>query len=239
MLSRAVAIAWFLLAALPCEAGLREDCKWGKPPGVAIAACTQLLAAPTMTEANRSETLIDRGWAYYTSHNDSFALADYDEAIGLSADDWKYGVRALVRARLHRSASAMEDVARALEADTNAVGILYAIRAVVYAFAGRPENALEDIKRAKTRPRGIIGHPELTELLVRHLEAALGESLWSDRGTVLETPTLEPAPEHPAMSTVVPGGPSLFDRVVNGVVLVTSASGTGTGIAKSEAPFLS
>jgi hypothetical protein len=76
--------------------------------------------------------------------------------------------------------SAMEDVHRAIKSETEELGILYAIRALVYVFAGRHDDALEDINRAKSRSHGVIGHPKLTQSLVRHLEAALGEPLWSN-----------------------------------------------------------
>jgi S1-C subfamily serine protease len=211
------AVVIFFILTSSSQASLHNDCDNSDSSTVVITACSQLLERQSLLKRHRSEILAHRANAYLDTGAYASALRDSRAAIKL-APDWSvsYFVRAHVQARLGKRVEALKDIKSA----TN---------------RAKPELQLLKLKRIRygsnmALKRELQRQIKATEAIIRDgetFEAELREPTWQwpappERGLV------PPQPEPAAEQSVI------FDRVVKGVVLVTTDNRMGAGIIVSS-----
>jgi S1-C subfamily serine protease len=230
VLYRAIAVVLLvLLTTVPCAASNREDCENTEKPVIAIPACSHLLKSKSLGKIARSQHLVSRALAYYFAGNYQAALADSDEAIRLTPDRAvTHTLRAYANEGLGKRVEALEDAKKAI---TRALRDREQLRR--YRIMGAVDMAYKKaVQKQIDSNEGMI--KDLKALEAR-LQAPGSTSFPPPVGPQMPPAQSLPGPTPSPQTSTALTAPGLFDRVVNGVVLVATESGTGAGVIISSA----
>ena len=143
-----IAVAAMLLAIPAAKAGPIDDCNQELDAALRIRGCTAVLSSGTLAMENLSMAYTNRGVAHASMGKSKRALADFDHAIALDADNWH---------AVYNRANALFDAGRYLEAVAGYSKAIKLNPSLAYAFLNRglsqerlnqPEQAAKDYSAA-------------------------------------------------------------------------------------------
>lgn len=154
--------AIFVLATSPSHAGYNDDVRACNTPNIrsraAEAACTRLLK-DVRKGVSVPVTLSLRAWARQEQGNYEGAIADANQALGISGPHKDhYNVRGLVWTKLGEYDKALADFSEGLRLAPN-WGSLYINRAIIYFERREYDRAIEDLDKAiKLMPKYSVAY---------------------------------------------------------------------------------